>query len=64
MKYQNELELIAYKVSEIKDDLKALAHIEKRVATLERFMFMIYGASSFLVCGLPAIYFILKHFGN
>lgn len=63
MKYGDELNLIAYKIDEIKEDLKPIKDLDKRVARLERFTSMIQGVMWALVTGVPALYFIIKHLG-
>ena len=60
MKYGEELAVITYKVTEIKEDLKALRDIEKRVTKVERFMYYCMGALSLVIGGIPVALFILK----
>lgn len=53
MKHQNELELMAYKITEIKEDLKGITIIEERLSRLEKLMYIAIGAITLITAAVP-----------
>ncbi len=51
--HQNELELIAYKINEIKEDLKEITIIEERLSRLEKLMYIAIGAVTLITAAVP-----------
>lgn len=56
-----QLSLIMYKLEEMKEDLKPIKDLDRRVGKLEKFTSMVHGIMWSLLFGFPAIYFIIHH---
>ena len=57
MKYEDQLTLIVYKISEIKEDLKGMKKLEERVTKLEKFMYLVIGAITLVTTVVHMIVF-------
>ena len=59
MKYNEELNLISYKVGEIKKDMKELVKLEQRITKLEKFMYYCLGALTLISASIPVLLFFM-----